>query len=465
MKNIKNFFEQRLPHWDIVLFCIILFYFTLRLCFFAASIVPTIPPDETDRVQLSLIYSQHQRFILPESLQAPHLYFFMGMPYLYFWIMGKLLLLNIFSVPTLIFLRIIHIFMSIATVIISFKLFRLLTHDKLTSLLGIVVLTNIPMYSFLAAFVSYDNLTNLLSVSSLYLLFSFFKTRRGNYLLQATITSLLGSLIKYSFLPLLLIFSALYVIDFIKTYKKNTHASFLSRLKLRPKQIPAIIVIFVLICLNANLYLTNLIRYRNVIPDCEQVLSLDQCMEKPNFKAIKDLENYAKTIPKKFFLAPYDYFFYWRMAIVKTTLGIFGHKVMFRSSRELLSYNILLILFLILLIRNFRIKNTFVTYCALSVLAYLWVVFYHLNYKTHYLNSFFIEASLQGRYIFPIIYLIVFLFSYFLLNFVPKKIKIILFIIICYIFILGDLPYFLKHADKSWYIQNSEDVQIEIPRS
>ena len=465
MEKIKKWIEQKLPHWDAVIFTIVLFYFALRLFFFATSIAPAIAPDEVVHTDLILLYSQYDGFVLPESPATAHLDLVTRRPHLYFWFMGKLLFLNFFQIPSFLFLRLLHALISIVAVLISFKFFRLLTNDKLVSLLGIIVLTNIPMYSFLAAFISYDNLLGLLAVSSFYLLFKFLKTRETKYLLATLITSLLGTLIKFTFLPLLAIFLLITVIDLIANKKQHPLAVSHQRFKLTRGNTLVLLIIAILLYLNSSFYLVNIFRYQKILPSCDQTLSLEQCMQKKNFQIEKKLSDSAKKIPKEKFLKVQNYAAPWMAYIEKTVLGIFGHKVMLRTSTALLPYNILFFLFFLLFIINFRLKDPGVVYCSLSVFIYAWVLFYPISYRMFYLNSGYVEAHLQGRYLFPVIYPIVFLFAYFMLAFTQKTLKILLFLIISLIFIWGDLPYFLKHADKSWYTKDSQSVQTKISQA
>ncbi len=465
MEQIEKWLEQKLPHGDAILFCIVVFYFALRLFFFATSIAPGIAPDETDHTKLIVLYSQYDGFSLPESRATAEIDLVTHRPNLYFWLMGKLLFFNFFSLPTLLFLRLLHVLMSILTLMISFRLFRLLTNDKLISLLGVIVLTNIPMYSFLGAFVTYDNLLGLLAASSFYFLFKFLKTHKAKDLFALIITSLLGTLTKFPFLLLLIIFMLIGVLDWIKNKKQYSDLLSPKKWKLTPKNGAALALIAGLLYLNASFYLMNIVRYQRILPRCDQVLPFEQCMQKKNFHIDTMLGDRAKKIPPASFLKMHGYVGPWIKRIEKTILGIFGHKVMLKTSKDLLAYNILLLVFLLFFLRHFRFQDPWINYSILSVLLYGWVLFYHVSYKIFYLNSGYVEANLQGRYLFPVITPIVFLFASFMLAVKKKALKVILFLIVSFVFILGDLPYFLKHADKSWYMKDWRETEKSVQLS
>ncbi|HYA13620.1 MAG TPA: hypothetical protein VEF33_04695, partial [Syntrophales bacterium] len=182
----------------------LLAYFGTRLLFFALEISPAIPPDETTHFGICRIFSKV--FLLPENTSESYQYGLVtNIPWLYYWIMGKLLFLNFFGIPDLVFLRLLNIPLAFGTVCYTWRLLRLLTDDRLTQLLLIVAMTNTMMFSFLSASVSYDNLTNLLAVMSVYYLFAFFRERSGVMLLISCFCQLVGCLTKITILPLILI--------------------------------------------------------------------------------------------------------------------------------------------------------------------------------------------------------------------------------------------------------------------
>ena len=78
-------------------------------------------------------------------------------------------------------------------------------------LLFVILITNTPMFSFLGASVSYDNLTNLFAVMTLYYLHLLFQNPNASRFLLFVISLLGGALTKKTFLPLALAYLGLLV--------------------------------------------------------------------------------------------------------------------------------------------------------------------------------------------------------------------------------------------------------------
>lgn len=172
--------------------------FRVAADFFALTVAPDVSPDEVTHFGIAKIYSEV--FFLPENSPRSYEYGLVtNIPYLYYWTMGKLLAVNIFGFPDLIFLRFLNIPFAFATVCFALCIMRFLTDDLLTQILLVIVMTNTLMFSFLSAFVSYDNLTNLLAVMAVYYLLAFFKDRSVNMLLASFLCQLAGCLTKINF--------------------------------------------------------------------------------------------------------------------------------------------------------------------------------------------------------------------------------------------------------------------------
>ncbi len=459
----KNSLTKKNIHWEKIFLWVILFYYTLQLCFYATSIHPAFPPDEIRHIQLSLVYRNHLSLFLPDTKETFHLGAISHLPTLYFWIMGRFIFLRLSFLPAFLFLRFVNVLFSLLTAFIAYRLFQELSDgDKVSPLLSLFVLTNIPMYSFLGASVNYDNLTNLSAVFCLYFLFRFIKSHQYKYFAASWIFLLLGTLIKYTLLPFGLILVVIYAWEARRRSQQKqpfieTNGSY-SRLA----KITFIFIILFLSLLNLRLYGMNLWQFRKFIPKCDQVLPVSQCNRQENFRVRRQLEERALIIPKNQFLPPQDYFTHWKIFLEKGVFGILGHRLMFRTSWALLPYNLLLLAFLIFFIRYFDPHKPLFLYSAISILLY-WVVLFGINYQS-YLATFYIPEALQGRYIFPVIYPFVFLFVYFLTQTGSQWRRTLFTGLILIVFAWGNLPYFIQHADKFWYMKNPATVQEEIMR-
>ena len=114
--------------------------------------------------------------LLPKDSEASYsLGLVTHIPYLYYFLMGKLVTLNFSPVSDLVFLRLLNCILSFLTVFFGYKWIKLVTDNRTCHLLFIVLLTNTPMFTFTGAFVNYDNLVNLFAVLSLYYMHLFFQ--------------------------------------------------------------------------------------------------------------------------------------------------------------------------------------------------------------------------------------------------------------------------------------------------
>ena len=199
-KQCERFPADRHVTWIVTA---LLLYFGSRLLFFALKISPAVPPDETTHFGICKVFSRV--FLFPVNSPETYQYGLVtNIPWLYYWLMGKVLALNFLGISDLVFLRLVNILLVFAFVWYVRRTLRLLTDDRLTQILLIVAMTNTMMLSFLSASVSYDNLTNCLAAMALYYLLAFFRERSGPLLAASLLCQLAGSLTKLTFLPLVL---------------------------------------------------------------------------------------------------------------------------------------------------------------------------------------------------------------------------------------------------------------------
>jgi len=460
-------------------------YFTFRLVYFAVSIAGYVPPDETTHLGLCRIFSG---FFLPDDTPQTYDYGLVThVPWLYYWVMGKLLLLNVFGIPDLIFLRLANIPIALAALYYSIRLVRLMTDDRLIHLLLVVVMTNTLMLTFLSASVSYDNLLILLATMAIYYHFAFYCRREGVLLGLSWLCQLAGCLTKSAFLPIPLILNILLLI------------SEFSRLKIFPRALVdwwrntgktgtlLVAAIFFALVLNLNLYGVNLLTYGKPVPEMMDVLSPDQYMQ--NRIAARDsifmgykegdigysqamrmsslirhpgdragtvylLRNYREHVESKAeLMSPLEYLIPWGNRVLQTVYGIMGHISMFARPVTLWPISLLFLLAAggaLLRARSLEKGRLFLQLAAVAV-GYLAILIYTFNYQNYYYYSSF-DIALQGRYVFPVIAPFYCLFTYFLLRlFNHPRNRLILATLTALIFVASDLPFFLYHATRDWF--------------
>jgi hypothetical protein len=465
---------------------LILSYFGLRLLFFALNISSFVPPDEVTHAGLSKVFSKV--FLLPDNSPESYEYgLATNIPWLYYWTMGKLLHLNFLGLPDLTFLRIVNIPIAFGTVYYIRRLLLLITGDRLTQLLLLVVLTNIPMFSLLSASVSYDNLTNLLAAMSIYYMMAYFRHGSGNLFLAALVCQLAGALTKTTFLPLALVLDLLLLVHEFKNLK-NIPAASAAFLRTQGRRIllPALLIVFG-IFLNLQLYGGNYLHYHALAPSMETVVSPDAAMENrigarerifalytqgkisymealqltgtikhpgdksDTFYLLMNYENLKQN--PALWMGPLQYTFAWFQEMTGTIMGIKGHLSMFKPSAYLMPLYLVMALALAGFALRYRPKQSTWMPASLAVTACFYAAFLlvKINYFAY---SYYgvIGITLQGRYLFPVLGPLCVLGCHYLLQ-LPRwyKLRLGLAAATAALFVCYDFPWFLAHATPQWY--------------
>jgi hypothetical protein len=461
-------------------------YFGLRLIYFAVNISPHVPPDEVTHFGVSTIFSK--AFLLPDNSPESYQYGLVtNIPWLYYWIMGKLLHVNFFGVPDLIFLRILNIPFAFATVYFIRRLTTLFTDDSLVRLLVVVAMTNTLMFSFVSASVSYDNLTNLLAAMSFYYLTAFFKNRLAACLAMSIICVLAGCLTKLTFLPLVPLFLLLLIVR-----EAGNIGSFVSKAgSLLKEQSRAgmvmLVAILVGLLLNIQLYGGNYLKYKAIIPSIVNVLPLEQAMkyrltardmiidqfilgqislEQAHEMAsqithpgdrqdtLTLIDNYAYRQRVGFKpIGPLPYTAVWILQMLSTSFGIKAHIGMPNHGLSFIPLAVLILFVIAAFVVRWRPWDlAWLPTNLLSVaVCYAAIILVGFNYP-NYLDKTDIVMTVAGRYIFPImgpVYVVSCL--YLLRLFKGEKMRLGLAVFAALVLIFSDFPFFLAKVTPDWY--------------
>jgi hypothetical protein len=465
---------------------VLLLYFGLRLLFFAIGIAPQVPPDEVTHFGKSQIFSHF--FLLPVNSADSYQYGLVtNIPWLYYWIMGKLLVLDFIGIPELIFLRLCNIPLIFGTVYFAWRMLLLLTKDRLTGLLLLVVMTNTLMLSFLSASVSYDNLTNLLAAMALYYLFAFFKERSGDALALSLLCQLAGCLTKNTFLPLFLILTLVLLLHELRQLPlwPGTLAGFLRSSGRRRMLLVTGILVSVL--LNLQLYGGNFLHYKTLEPESFQVLPLEQALqyrlaartyifnqfregrigleqakqmaslvnhEGDRKDTVSLVENYAelqKSGEPLLGLLPYSAI--WMLHMLESTYGIKAHLGMSNHGPGFIPLALFLLAALGAFLCRWRPSELqWLPSCyALVALSYAAFLMYLVNFSTYQIYKD-IVLSVAGRYLFPVIGPIYVLACYYLMRSSNGgKKRLVILVASSLTFIAADFPFFLANSSASWF--------------
>jgi hypothetical protein len=464
----------------------LLVYFGVRLLFFAINISPYIPPDEVTHFGLCKVFSKV--FLLPENSPDSYQYGLVtNTPWLYYWIMGKLLVLNFLGMSDIVFLRILNIPIAFATVYYVWRLLRLLTEDRLTQILVIVAMTNTLMFTFLSASVSYDNLANLLAAMAIYYLFAFFKESSGNMLAASIIALLAGCLTKITFLPLAVLLGILFVVREIRHISSLT-AAVKGYFKTSNRQVIVLLVgVFLTLALNIHLYGGNYLKYGTVAPAMETVLPLENAMQyrltarnhifnlfkqgkltiekaremamqitHPGDResAIGLVENYAYAQQAGFKpMGKLPYTAMWILQMLSTSFGIKAHIGMPNHGFSFIPLTLLVLFVLAAYMVRWRPWD--MEWLPASLLAvsvgYAAFIITRINYP-NYVDSTDIVLTVAGRYIFPIMGPVYVVSCIYLMRlFKGDKGRLWLTAFAVLVLLFSDFPFFLSRATPEWY--------------
>jgi hypothetical protein len=474
------------PAWERWCVAAILLYFLARLLYLALNIAPGIPPDEPTHVGIVKLYAETP-FLIEDSPESYHFGLVTRTPFLYYWLMGKFALLDLFGMDDTIYLRILNVILSMLTALVGYRLAARLCLDPLVRVLFLVMVTNTLMFTFIGAAVSYDNLVNLLATLALYALVSFAKNDEPRQLLLLALWIALGALTKITFLPLaLLLVLALLVErrkkiagDVIRVLGPDTWRD-------RGRTVLAVLVL-ISAATGALLYGGNLLRYGRLSPACGQVLEHEQCMENRIYarnwvvnqyrngamsfeqalretarighpgdrdhasRLLQHERSYRQSQPK--LLPLWDYMLIvWHQVMKPTIFGIQAHASMSRDAAGIVPYSIVLFAGLLLAARglSWRGDERLWVYLAGLSVGYYAILVGWFNY-THYLRSHAPFLGVQGRYIFPVMIPACLVIARFMLIPWRSWFKTVLAVAVAAIFVLGDVPYFRRHATDNWF--------------
>lgn len=450
-------------------------YFAARLVGYAWTIAPEIPPDEATHLGRILAYSQ--TWGLPAPSPDNHALGLLGhRPFLYSWTLGRLAALGL---DGLLALRLVDAALAMGTALFGLGFIRTVSDDARTHLVFVLLLTNTLMFTGIGAAVSYDNGVNLLAAASFYcaarLLQSFGPERLAALLLVLG----LGCLTKRSFLPL-----AAGIVVLLAYHERE-------RLRrggawLRPLARPLWVAVAVVAIANAVLYGGNLLRFGRLVPGFEQVVGVEAARTNRIFARDYILDGYREGrlsfqealratgeiahpgdrrstrmqlagIRKRIEsgddrrMGLPRYVYWWSRIMLDRATGYFGHRVLRRTSWELAAFASLLALATAfrLLARRGR-PAPIVGFGAGVALAYALVLLFFVN-RPVYLEKGILDAGVQGRYLFPVWVPVMGWMAVGLWQDPPRRVRGILAVAACGLFLWSDLPSLLLRAGPGWF--------------
>jgi len=488
MPKPKNFTEQLRNRYDVLIVVAVIAYFTIRILYFAISIHPEIPPDETTHYGQSLAYSK--ALFIPENGVDSYEYGLVtNRPYLFYWLMGKLLHFNVFSINTLVFLRLINGLMGVVCAVFVYKWARVVTTNKLVRILTVVLFTNILMLTGLFGSVNYDNLVNLFAVMSFYYLAVFYIQRAPETFAKLFLCVLAGCLCKTAFLPLAVMFAVAFAVKYLIDAKNSGDYKLVKSFRsLGMRNVVLFLATLIFFVLNILLYGGNLLKYGTITPDAQDIVGVENALKNRIFArnyiveqykegnytfdhAIKMTEviknmgdrrmavallrntrDYDQIKPRLMDLSQYSTVWFHRM--LRNAVGYFGHARLLKTTWEIYPYYWILLAGAFCILRKINIKdaeNILFTVFLITVL-YSLILLCRVNYKIYYASG--TSVAMVGRYLFPVLLPMCGLMSYYMINFLSAKKQLIITILISAWFIYGDFFFFLKDVPDNWLIRD-----------
>lgn len=371
-------------------------------------------------------------------------------PYLYFWINGRILNLNsiLLNINEAILLRIISILYSLLTVIGVYLLSKEFLNGKILQTLPTVILTNTLMFLFLSSSINYDNLGNLFAVFSIYFFIKSIKNRGENiFPILMILTLCLGVLTKYTLTPLAFILVLLLSIDIWKN--RNTW-----KLNIGRKELLLLIPTIILIALNIQLYGTNLYKYKELTPSCEKVLTYEQCLSNGVFYrdeiTIPSVDvDLFRMIKQGERVDPISYSIIWTWLMTKKIVGIMGDSSFYHSIPVITIFFLFYVGTFLYGVFNIK-KYTPIERYLLGILFLYGLILMIVQNYDMYLKKGYPDLALQGRYIFPVIAPLYISLVMTWAKIKNKRVRNIVVISILILLIALSIPYFLLNIDNQW---------------
>jgi len=459
-------------------------YFLFRLLLYATQISHYVPPDELTHFGVCKAYSE--ALLFPQNSEKTYrLGLVTNIPYLYYFLMGKLLYLNFSLMDDLIYLRFINCLLSTATVILAYRWMRLVTSDSLCHVMMVVLLTNTPMFTFIGASVSYDNLTNLFAAAALYYLHLSYEQSNHRNLFLFLISSFGGCLTKLIFIPFAVV---LFVLAGMAVRKGRLRMSFSMRSfrSVRWGELGMGAVAALLLILNMSLYLKNAVSYGTIYPRADQILTVEQAMKNRIYasemiplwyergeitwdEALRKLGEidhpsdrtntlYALELARLYRegkvrqVDRVEYMLSWLHMMIQRTFGIMAHFGMSKPSFHWYIYETVFLIGMLLFLRYWVPGESLgrLGDCVILFTCYSLVLSQVIGYS-FYLSTHGRGSGVQGRYFFPVIVPFYGVLVYYLLRPAGRSVRIVTLCGLSAFFIWGDLPFFLMNASKKWF--------------
>jgi len=471
--------------WERASFWLLFLYFIGKTLYLALNIRRGVFPDETSWFGMAQVFSR-ALWLPVDSPESYPLGLVTHIPNLYFLLMGKLLTLNLFGVDDLIFLRLANVCLGGLTILFAWRLICMLIPGTPGRLLALVMFTNTMMFTFMFGAVNYDNLSSLLAVLALYFFVVWRRHRQVGDFLWFAMFVLAGTLTKNVFLPF-----AVGLLIVLLGLERNNILAFFRSPSLGPGAMGRsdwfkLLVVLLLLGANVNLYLGNKLRYGQILPNMDQVLSIDDCLQNRLYTrgyVVREFRQGRLSLLEAQRLAlqiraPGDradamqmllevrrekagasgprmgrlaYIPQWFSLISARLYGVAAHLGLYKPPGWLWGYYaVFLVTTLMLAYRLFRDGPGPFAWLLFVFLFYVTILMQVVNYGGYW-SSGMMGLALTGRYLFPVLLPFYLLIAYGLTGRHSTWWQQVAAGAVAIFFVAGDLPWFLANATSVWY--------------
>jgi len=438
---------------------VLISWFIYQTVFFALNLKHNVVPDEPYHIQFIKIYRdkispiinhQDNNFVFGDITRSQS--------YFYHYLLGMISKLFQLDKNFITYLRLINISFSLLTLITFIKTIDLLTKDRFIKISSIIMLSNTLTFTILSGGVSYDNLLNLLSILSVYFFIKFAKEEHVKNLILFFVISLSASIVKISFIPILIVLS---IIMFIKTCRIS---DFKKKIIKQIKKYNKFFIIFLslLFVISLSLFIErhviNLIKFGTINPSCVQIHSIEEC--KVDLQYIRDNSFEIKNL-KPNILNFIMYFNKWKLLILDSTFGFHGHKYIPVNQLFIYILSFIILISYSSFIRHTRYRKDKLNYFLIFLSSfYILFIFVYVNYL-NYLKYELIELAVNGRYIFPVITIVFYLINEYIIRGIKiNLLKILYIFFLLVIFIKFGFFWFTEQTNSEWFIDDKPNYVI-----
>lgn len=408
MPTIKRPLFSKIPLHKVLLVLTIIYFLVFGLLMVHVG----GQPDQGTHNYYSIRFSETWG-IPKDDPNSPHI--ITGQPYLYYWLNGaiyriiRILLPNNLSINTTLLWRLVSVVLSALTVYYIYKLTSKLTGNKYAGVIAAFCLSNILMFVFISGGINYDNLMNLASMAAIYHLSAIFK--KDDFIKHTAwmgVWLCIAALSKEQSLLLVALLAVAWIYYIIKNLK-NINLNF------KQDHILPLTIILIASGLFIGLYGVNFITYRQITPYCGQIKPRELCQGFSERFEFYDPINivYIWFFRDNFANNPLLYIStFWSLRMLQSIWGILStYTFIPRWSTAL--HGLMLIWASLCFVRYWKKDHVLSSVLFMILMVYTSYIFY-MNYQGD-LNFQFQHYAIQGRYLFPILgILISLMINYFL---------------------------------------------------